>query len=282
MSAKAKTDQRRIGQVIVPAIGQGTWKIESDRRTAVAALQRGLDLGLTHLDTAEMYGDGAAEKITGEAIRGRRDEVFLVSKVLPSHADAAGVQRACERSLRHLGTDHLDVYLLHWRGSVPLEETFRAFTQLEEQGKIRAYGVSNFDVADLEEARAAGGENIVCNQVLYHLKERAIEAEVVPWCEQNGVAVVAYSPFGQHDFPAPATPGGKLLVEIGARYGKTARQVALSFLVRNPHVFTIPKSSNARHVEENAGALGFALEPAEIEKIDAAFPLRARRHLPML
>jgi diketogulonate reductase-like aldo/keto reductase len=282
MSAKAKTDERLIGKIVVPAIGQGTWKIEGDRRTAVTALQRGLDLGLTHIDTAEMYGDGAAEKITGEAVRSRREKVFLVSKVLPSHADAAGVQRACERSLRHLGTDYLDVYLLHWRGSVPLEETFRAFTRLVEEGKIRAYGVSNFDVADLEEARAAGGEKMVCNQVLYHLKERAIESEVVPWCGQHGIAVVAYSPFGQHDFPAPTTPGGKLLVEIGARFGKTARQVALRFLVRNPHVFTIPKSGNAKHVEENAGALDFVLEPADIEKIAAAFPLRARGHLPML
>ncbi len=271
-----------MGDVKVPALGQGTWQIEDDRAAALAALRRGLDLGLTHIDTAEMYGDGAAEKVVGEAIRGRRGEVFLVSKVLPSHADSEGVRRACERSLKHLGADHLDVYLLHWRGRVPLEETFRAFTRLVEQGKIRAFGVSNFDVGDLEEAFQKGGEKMVCNQVLYHLKERAIESRVVPWCAQNGVAVVAYSPFGQHDFPPPASAGGKVLVEIGARYGKTARQVALSFVTRSPHVFTIPKSGNVRHVEENAGALGFELAPEDLQKIDAAFPLRARSNLPML
>jgi diketogulonate reductase-like aldo/keto reductase len=279
MSAKAVS--RMIDGVKVPSLGQGTWQIEDDRG-AVAALRRGIDLGLTHIDTAEMYGDGASEKVVGEAIRGRRDEVFLVSKVLPSHADAEGVRRACERSLKHLGTDHLDVYLLHWRGRVPLEETFRAFTRLVEHGKIRAFGVSNFDVDDLEEAFQKGGEKMVCNQVLYHLQERTIEARVQPWCERKGVAVVAYSPFGQHDFPPPTSPGGKVLVEIGAHYGKTARQVALSFVTRSPHVFTIPKSGDVRHVEENAGALGFELAPGDLAKIDAAFPLRAKGHLPML
>jgi diketogulonate reductase-like aldo/keto reductase len=277
-----KPVSRFIGEEKVPALGQGTWNIERDHTTAVAALRRGIDLGLTHLDTAEMYGDGAAEKITGEAIHGRREEVFLVSKVLPSHADAEGVRRACERSLKNLGTDHLDVYLLHWRGSVPLEETFRAFTRLVEQGKIRAFGVSNFDVEDLEEAFQNGGEKMVCNQVLYHLQERTVEARVLPWCAENEVAVVAYSPFGQHDFPSPSSAGGKVLVEIGARYGKTARQVALSFLTRSPHVFAIPKSGDVRHVEENAGALGFELMPEDLQKIDATFPLRAKSHLPML
>lgn len=279
---RTKPLPRFIGAVEVPALGQGTWKIEHDSRTAVAALRRGLDLGLTHIDTAEMYGDGESEKVVGEAIRGRREEVFLVSKVLPSHADAEGVRRACERSLKHLGTDHLDVYLLHWRGGVPLEETFRAFTRLVDQGKIRAFGVSNFDVDDLEEASKKGGEKMVCNQVLYHLKERTIEAGVLFWCEQNEVAVVAYSPFGQHDFPAPASAGGKVLVEIGARYGKTARQVALSFLTRSQNVFAIPKSGDVRHVEENAGALGFELAPEDLAKIEDAFPLRAQGHLPML
>jgi diketogulonate reductase-like aldo/keto reductase len=276
------TLERFIGPVRVPALGQGTWKIEHDRKAAVAALRRGLALGLTHIDTAEMYGDGAAEQVTGEALRGRREEVYLVSKVLPSHADADGVRRACERSLKNLGTDHLDLYLLHWRGSVPLAETFGAFTRLVEEGKIRAFGVSNFDVSDLEEALAHGGEKIVCNQVLYHLQERTIEAGVIPWCVGNGISVVAYSPFGQHDFPGRHTAGGKVLFEIAGRYGKTARQVALSFLVRNPHVFAIPKSGNVQHVEENAGALGFQLDAADLEKIDTAFPLRAKRHLPML
>jgi diketogulonate reductase-like aldo/keto reductase len=277
-----KTVSRFIGQIAVPVLGQGTWKIEHDRPAAVAALRRGLDLGLTHIDTAEMYGGGESEKVVGEAIHGRRDGVFLVSKVLPSHADAEGVRRACERSLKHLGTDHLDLYLLHWRGGVPLEETFRAFTRLVEQGKVRAFGVSNFDVDDLVEAKANGGEAMVCNQVLYHLQERTIEAAVLPWCERNDVAVVAYSPFGQHDFPTRESTAGKVLLEIAEGCGKTARQVALSFLVRSQNVFAIPKSGDVRHVEENAGALGFELAPDDLRKIDSAFPLRAKSHLPML
>ena len=242
-----------------------------------------MDLGLTHLDTAEMYGDGAAERQTGEAIRGRRKEVFLVSKVLPSHASYQVTITACERSLKNLSTDYLDVYLLHWRGSVPLAETFRAFDHLVQQGKIKAYGVSNFDVADLEEAYALEpGRRMVCNQVLYHLQERTIEAAVLPWCEAKGVAVVAYSPFGQHDFPASNSPSGKVLAEIASRLGKTPRQIALSFLVRSPQVLAIPKSGQIAHVEENAGALGFQLSAADLQKIDQAFPVRAKKHLPML
>jgi diketogulonate reductase-like aldo/keto reductase len=248
----------------------------------VAALQRGLDLGLTHIDTAEMYGDGAAERVVGHAIRGRRDEVFLVSKVLPSHADHQGTLQACERSLKNLGVDCLDLYLLHWRGSVPLAETFRAFEELMRLGRIKAFGVSNFDVSDLEEAWGESNGRIVCNQVLYHLKERTVEARVLPWCKKKGMAMVAYSPFGQHDFPEEKSPGGKVLAEIGARHGKTARQVALSFLVRSKGTFAIPKSGRKSHVEEMAGALGFELPPEDIAQIDSAFPLRAARHLPTL
>jgi diketogulonate reductase-like aldo/keto reductase len=278
------SDSRHFGGVEVSVVGQGTWKIEGEPAAAVRALRRGMDLGLTHIDTAEMYGDGRSEQVVGRAIQGRRrEDVFLVSKVLPSHASYEGVLKACERSLRHLGTDYLDVYLLHWRGSVPLEETFRAFEDLVEQGKIKAYGVSNFDVDDLEKAYAlSAGKRLVCNQVLYHLKERTIEARVLPWCERHGVAVVAYSPFGQDDFPGPKTPGGKLLAEIGERHGKTARQVALRFLLRAKNVFVIPKSGQIAHVEENAGTMGFELAPDELEKIDTAFPLRAQSHLPML
>src|SRR5919205_284138 len=194
----------------VSVIGQGTWYLDhGDRKRAVAALQRGLDLGMTHIDTAEMYGD--AELVIADAIAGRRDEVFLVSKVLPSNASRKGTITACERSLKRLKTDRLDCYLLHWRGSYPLVDTVAAFEELMAAGKIKSWGVSNFDVDDLDELLDVAGEGkIACNQVLYHLKERAIEHAVIPWCGRNGVAVVAYSPFGHDDFPAPASAGGKV------------------------------------------------------------------------
>src|ERR1700741_322098 len=185
----------------VSVIGQGTWYIDQgNRKTAVAALRRGIDLGMAHIDTAEMYGD--AELVVAEAIAGRRDEIFLVSKVLPSNASRHGTITACERSLQRLKTDRLDCYLLHWRGSYPLSETVAAFEQLVDAGKIRSWGVSNFDADDLDEMLDVAGEGkMACNQVLYHLRERAIEHAVIPWCEQHGVAVVAYSPFGHDDFP---------------------------------------------------------------------------------
>ncbi|MEX0153630.1 aldo/keto reductase [Microbacterium sp. LMI1-1-1.1] len=267
----------------VAVIGQGTWYIDDAHRpTAVDALRRGLDRGMTHIDTAEMYGD--AEIVVGEAISGRREEVFLVSKVLPSNASRDGVIAACERSLRRLRTDRLDSYLLHWRGSHPLEETFAGFERLREQGKIRSWGVSNFDDADLDEAWGAGGEGrLASNQVLYHLGERAIEHAVLPWCAEHDVAVVAYSPFGHGDFPGPQTPGGRVLEDIAAAHGATPRQVALRFLVRHPSVFAIPKASNPAHADDNAGAGTLHLTDAEIARIDAAFPRGSRpRRLPML
>src|SRR6516164_7244346 len=198
----------------VSAIGQGTWYIDQgNRKTAVAALQRGIDLGMTHIDTAEMYGD--AELVVAEAIAGRRDEVFLVSKVLPSNASRRGTVAACERSLARLKTDRLDCYLLHWRGSYDLEDTVAAFEELVKAGKIKSWGVSNFDADDLDEILDVSGEGkIACNQVLYHLKERAIEHAVIPWCERHGVAVVAYSPFGHDNFPGPRSEGGRILAEI--------------------------------------------------------------------
>lgn len=269
----------------IPAIGQGTWNIElADRRDAVAALRRGLDLGLTHVDTAEMYGSGRSEEIIGEAIAGRRDAVFLASKVLPYNASRAGTLKACEESLKRLRTDRLDCFLLHWRGSYPLAETFAAFEALQEAGKILSWGVSNFDVDDLDEALAlAGPGRIACNQVLYHLRERAIEHAVIPWCERNGVAVTAYSPFGQDDFPAAASAGGRLLGEIAADHDATPRQVALAFLTRRSSVFAIPKAARVAHVEDNAGALGLRLSEAEIARLDAAFPRGPKpRSLPML
>jgi diketogulonate reductase-like aldo/keto reductase len=267
------------------SIGQGSWYIEQgDRREAIAAFRRGLDLGLSHIDTAEMYGDGRSEEIIGEAIAGRRDETFLVSKVLPHNASHAGARTACERSLRKLKTDRLDCYLLHWRGSYPLEETFAAFEALRSEGKILSWGVSNFDVDDLDEALSVAGTGaIACNQVLYHLRERAIEHAVIPWCERHGVAVTAYSPFGHDDFPDSGSAGGRLLAEIAAAHGASLRQVALAFLTQRPSVFAIPKAARVTHVEDNAGALGLRLSDAEIARIDAAFPRGPKpRSLPML
>ena len=258
----------------VAVIGQGTWQMEADdRATAVRAIRRGLDLGVTHLDTAEMYGSGEAERIVGEAIAGRRDEVFLVSKVLPHNASRAGTLRACEQSLARLRTDRLDVYLLHWPGPHPLEETIAAFEALVQAGKIRYWGVSNFDVDDLDLAlRVAGEGRIACNQVLYHLGERAIEHAVIPWCEAHGVPVVAYSPFGSGDFPSADGRAGRALAEVAARRGATARQVALAFLTRRPSLFAIPKAGRPAHVEDNAGAAGLSLSDADVAALEAAFP----------
>ena len=267
----------------VSVIGQGTWYLDrGDRKQAVAALRRGIELGMTHIDTAEMYGD--AELVIAEAIAARRDELFLVSKVLPSNASRRGTITACERSLKRLNTDRLDCYLLHWRGSYPLSETVAAFEELKSAGKIRSWGVSNFDADDLDEILEVSGEGkIACNQVLYHLKERAIEHAVIPWCAKHGVAVVAYSPFGHNDFPAPASPGGRVLQKIADAHKATPRQIALAFLTRETTVLTIPKAGNAEHAAENAGAGELALSDNEIAALDAAFPRGAKPHsLPML
>jgi diketogulonate reductase-like aldo/keto reductase len=268
------------------AIGQGSWKIEeSAADSAVECLRRGLDLGLTHIDTAEMYGSGAAENIIAKAISGRRDEVFLVSKVLPTNASTRGTLAACEKSLARLRTDRLDCYLLHWRGAIPLEETIAAFDTLVRGGKILSWGVSNFDVADLDEVvTIAGAGHPACNQVLYHLQERAIEHAVLPWCQRHGTAVVAYTPFGQSKTAFDArTAQGKVLEEIAEAHQATARQVALRFLLRQPEVFVIPKASRLAHVAENAAAATLELSAAELARIDAAFPRgRPRRGLPTI
>jgi diketogulonate reductase-like aldo/keto reductase len=264
-------------------IGQGTWYIDrGNRASAVAALRKGLDLGMSHIDTAEMYDD--AELVVTEAMAGRRDEVFLVSKVLPSNASRKGTVQACERSLKRLKTDRLDCYLLHWRGSYPLEDTVTAFEQLVSDGKIRSWGVSNFDAGDLAEILDVAGEGrIACNQVLYHLNERAIEHSVIPWCEAHGVAVVAYSPFGHDDFPGAQSAGGKVLQEIAGQHGATPRQVALNFLTRWSSVFAIPKASSSGHAADNAGAGSVMLTDSDIAALDKAFPLgREPRSLPML
>jgi len=267
----------------VPVIGQGTWYIDrGDRKAAVAALRRGVDLGMTHIDTAEMYGD--AELVVADAIAGRRDEIFLISKVLPSNASRRGTITACERSLKRLKTDRLDCYLLHWRGSYPLSETVAAFEELAGAGKIKSWGVSNFDTGDLNEMLAvAGPGKIACNQVLYHLQERAIEHAVIPWCAQHGVAVVAYSPFGHNDFPSPRSEAGEVLGTIAKAHDASPRQVALSFLTREPQVFAIPKASSQEHAADNAAAGKLVLGADDIAALDKAFPRGPKpRGLPML
>lgn len=272
---------RRFGPlaVDVPVLGIGTWKMEyDDRAAAIAAIRRAIDVGMTHVDTAELYGMGKVETMVGEALAGRRDRVFLVSKVMPHHATYAGTLAACEQSLARLKTDRLDCYLLHWREDLPLADTIRAFEKLRDQGKIRSWGVSNFDDGDLEEAHDLVGDNVItCNQVLYHLKERTIEHRVIPWCAKRGIAVVAYSPFGSGDFPA-----SKVLDDIAARHRATPRQVALAFLLRDPAVFTIPKSSNAAHVDELARAASIELTSDDVRAVDGAFPRPPWRGLPTL
>ncbi len=265
----------------VAIVGQGTWQMDNDHRaTAVAALRRGIEAGMTHIDTAEMYGD--AELVVGEAIKGRRDGLFIVSKVLPTNASRASVIAACERSLARIGTDRLDCYLLHWRGGHPLEQTIAGFEDLVYAGKILSWGVSNFDVDDLDEALAiAGPGRIACNQVLYHLSERAIEHAVMPWCEKHDVAVVGYSPFGSGSFPGGGKSAHRVLSEIAAQHDATARQVALAFLARRS--FVIPKASNPEHVADNARGGVLRLTDEDAARIDIAFP-RGRRpsRLPMI
>jgi diketogulonate reductase-like aldo/keto reductase len=288
MSASPEPIRRSFGPLpdLVPVVGQGTWIMGDTRNrgSEVATLRAGIAAGATHIDTAELYG--GAEDLVGEAIKGlRREDLFIVSKVLPSNASAKGTIRACETALRRIGTSYLDVYLLHWRGSYPLEETFGALERLVEQGKIRALGVSNFNVADLEEAESAlTSGRIACNQVLYHLEERHIDGALVDYCAKRNIAVVGYSPFGHGQFPRPSSPGGRALAEVAARTGATARQVALAFLARKAPLFTIPKASSVAHAEENAGALRLRLAPADLKALDAAFPVQAGAddELPML
>jgi diketogulonate reductase-like aldo/keto reductase len=277
---------RRFGHssANVPAIGQGTWQMEGDdRASAIASLKLGIELGLTHVDTAEMYGSGRVEEIVADAIEGQRERLFLVSKVLPDNASRKGTLRACETSLKRLRTDYLDCYLLHWPGRHALSETIAAFEELCSAGKIRSWGVSNFDETELAQALSiAGPGRISCNQVLYHLGERSIEHAVLPWCEANSVTLVGYTPFGRAKFP-PSGSGGDALARIAKAHGKSVRQVALAFLTRKPNLFAIPKASKPEHVRDNAGALGFELSPEEIAAIDAGFPVPKRRPgVPML
>lgn len=274
--------KRRFGWtgVEVPIIGQGTWMIEGNssgqRRQAVESLRLGLELGMRHIDTAEMYGNGIVEEeIVSEAIDGRRDEVFLVSKVLPSNASYEGTIRACEQSLKRLKTDWIDLYLLHWPGSHPIEQTMHAMEKLVADGMIRFIGVSNFCVEELKAAEETLiTQRIACNQVLYHLSDRAIELRLLPYCARRGIAVVGYSPFGHGNFPSPRSSAGQVLAEIAKRHGRTGREVALNFLTRHPSTFTIPKSRSIEHVRENSAAGdGWNLTNKDLAAIEAAFPL---------
>jgi diketogulonate reductase-like aldo/keto reductase len=263
--------------VEVPIIGQGTWMIDGDPETesrAIQTLRLGLDLGMSHIDTAEMYGEGHVEELVGKAIAGRRDEIFLVSKVLPANASYDGTLKACERSLKRLKTDWLDLYLLHWRGSYPLSETMRAMEKLVAEGLVKYIGVSNFDVEDLMEVeQVLQTEQIACNQVLYNLRDRGIERRLLPYCSKKRIAVVGYAPFGHGNFPFPSSREGKLLIEIGRRHNRTPKQVALNYLTRHPSTFTIPKTTRSERVKENSGGVGWQLTEDEANEIDRAFPV---------
>jgi len=260
----------------LPVIGQGTWRMGESARGAgeeIRALRLGIDLGMTHIDTAEMYGSGSTEELVGRATAGIRHKVFLTSKVLPSNASRAGVVRACERSLKRLGTDYLDLYLLHWWGRHPIGETMGALEELVAAGKVRMIGVSNLDAAELEQARRAlTRERIVCNQVCYHLNARGIEWGLVRDCALQGIAVVGYSPFGSGDFPAAGSRPWRALESIARRHGRTPRQVALNFLTRGAGLFSIPKAATPEHVRENAASVGWELTPEDVALIDEFFP----------
>lgn len=265
----------------MPVLGQGTWYMGEDpaaRRDEVAALRLGMELGMTLIDTAEMYGEGGAEEVVGEAIAGRRDEVFIVSKVYPHNADRAGVQAACERSLRRLGTERIDLYLLHWRGSVPLAETLEAFVRLREQGKIGDFGVSNFDLDDMQEAAALpGGDLIATDQVLYNLTQRGIEWDLLPWCRERRMPVMAYSPLESNPQEQGGLLGNPQLAAVAQRHGVPPARVALAWLLHQDGVAVIPKAVRPQHVRDNRAALDLALTPEDLAQLDAGFPAPRRR-----
>ncbi|MBT5413337.1 MAG: aldo/keto reductase [Rhodospirillaceae bacterium] len=269
----ATTYETRDG-AIMPRLGMGTWYMgerPGAREGEIEALRLGLDLGLTLIDTAEMYGDGKSEALVGEAIRGRRDEVFLVTKVLPHNASATGAIEACERSLRLLGTDRVDLFLLHWQGPHPLEETFAAFERLKADGKILRYGVSNFDAEDMAEGEAVAGGAGIADQVLYSLASRGAERRLIPWCAERGIAVMAYSPFyhGRMDVAAA-------LEEVAGRHGVTPHAVAIAWTLRHENVVCIPKAANPDHIRANAAALDLNLTGEDLAALDAAYPAPTR------
>lgn len=258
------------GQAI-PVLGMGTWRMGENsqhRQSEIDALRHGLDLGFSLIDTAEMYGEGGAEEVVAEALADRRSEAFLVSKVYPHNASRQGAIAACERSLKRLNTDYLDLYLLHWRGSVPLSETLEAFQTLQQAGKIRSYGVSNFDLEDMAEAASLeGGEAITLNQVLYNLSRRGVEWNLLPWCRQHSMPVMAYSPIEQGRLL-----DNRALKDIARSRGVTIAQIAIAWLLHQENVVAIPKSSRIEHVEENYAALNLALSAEELATLNKAFP----------
>ncbi|ANT49668.1 aldo/keto reductase [Mesorhizobium amorphae] len=275
MPSTIRTTTLPSGEAIA-VLGQGTWKMGEDaRRRAdeVAALRLGLDLGITLIDTAEMYASGGAEEVVAEAIAGRRDDTFLVSKVLPSNASRAGVQRACESSLKRLATDRIDLYLLHWPGSVPLAETVEAFEALKKAGKIRHWGVSNFDTDEMEDlvGLPAGGD-VQTNQVLYNLSRRGLEFDLAPWSRQRGIPLMAYSPVEQG-----ALARNTRLEAIAARYNATPAQIALAWVMAQPGVIAIPKATRQEHVRQNAAALDIRLGSEDLAELDRAFPPPTRK-----
>jgi diketogulonate reductase-like aldo/keto reductase len=255
----------------IPVLGQGTWHIgehPTRRAEEIAALRLGIELGMNLIDTAEMYSDGAAETLVGEAIKGRRDEVFLVSKVLPHHATRRGTIEACEGSLKRLGTDRIDIYLLHWREKVPLADTMEGFRELREKGKIRHWGVSNFDVDDMQGLiRLPGGHDVATDQVLYNLQHRGIEFDLLPWCQARGVPIMAYSPIEQGRLAS-----NPVLRTIAGRHAATPAQIALAWVLRKDGVCAIPEAGKAAHVRENRAALDIRLSPDDLAQLDDAFP----------
>jgi diketogulonate reductase-like aldo/keto reductase len=260
----------------IPVLGQGTWHMAEDprrRREEIAALRLGIELGMSLIDTAEMYADGGAEELVGEAIEGLRDEVFLVSKVLPQHATLRGTIEACEDSLMRLGVDEIDLYLLHWRGAAPLDETLAAFDTLMDVGKIRNWGVSNFDVADMEDLIGlARGDEVSTDQVLYNLEYRGIEFDLLPWCERRGVPIMAYSPIEQGRLL-----GHPVLRSVAARHQVTPSQAALAWVLRRDDVCAIPRASKPAHVRENRAALDVRLSAGDLAELDRAFPPPTRK-----
>ena len=272
---KAKTVQLPDGTT-VPAIGQGTWYMgerNSDLRAEVKALQQGLDAGMTLIDTAEMYADGGAERVVGEAISGRRDDVFLVSKVYPHHAGGAKAIAACEQSLKRLKTDCLDLYLLHWRGSIPLHDTVTAMEKLQQSGKIRRWGVSNLDTDDMQALwKIPGGNACMTNQVLYHAAARGIEFDLLPWCEEHSVPVMAYCPLAQAGKLRHDVLTAPVMQEIANARGVSSAQIALAWVTRTDNVIAIPKAVQPQHVKDNAAALTLSLTADEIARIDTVFP----------
>jgi diketogulonate reductase-like aldo/keto reductase len=274
--------KRKFGwtKIDIAVIGQGTWMIEGTNHRdtynlAIESLQLGLDLGMNHIDTAEMYGNGMVEEIVGQAIAGRRDEVFLVSKVLPSNASYYDTLRACERSLKRLKTDWLDMYLLHWPSTNhPIYETMRAMETLVKEGLVKFIGVSNFDLEHLKEAeRVLQNERIACNQVMYNLNSRGIEKSLLPYCNRKGISVVGYAPFGHGNFPSSNSDGGQVLVKIAERHQKTPHQVVLNFIVNHINIFTIPKTSRPQRVKENSDSVGWNLTKDDIVDINRVFPV---------